>query len=98
MVKKKVLSVCGTGGVTSGVISKKVKEIAEKNKIDVDITNSNALGVQAQLKSQKYDLIVSSTRIKPPDNNVPIVNCMSFLIGENEEETIQKILEVLTKE
>ncbi len=98
MKNKKVLSVCGTGGVTSSVVTRRVKEIAEENNIEVDITNSNAFSIKSHLDSEKYDLIVSATRVKSPDENVPVVNCMSFLIGENEEETIKKILDVLLKD
>ncbi len=97
MVKKKILSVCGTGGVTSSVITRRVREIAEKNNIEVDITNTNAFGIKSHLEAQKFDLIVSSTRVKSPDENIPVVNCMAFLVGDNEEEVIRKILEVLSK-
>ncbi|REG10501.1 PTS sugar transporter subunit IIB [Pelolinea submarina] len=98
MAKKRVLSVCGTGGVTSSVITRRVKEIAEENAIDVEITNSNAFSIKSHLDSEKYDLIVSSSRVKSPDENIPVINCMSFLTGVNEEATIGKILEVLKQD
>ena len=97
MEKKKVLSICGTGGVTSSVITQKVEQIAKDNGIEVDVTNARALDLQGQLSTHKFDLIVTSTRIKPPNDEVPVVNCMAFLTGVNEETAIKKILEVLKK-
>lgn len=97
MTKKKILSVCGTGGVTSGVIAKRVNEIANSEGIEVDIVNSNVFGMKSQLATHKFDLIITSTRIKEVSEGVPVINCMAFLIGQNEESVIEKILEVLKK-
>ena len=96
MVKKRVLSVCGTGGVTSSVIASKVGELAKKNGIDIELTSSQVKGVNTVLSSGKFDLIVTSTRFTAPDDT-PVVNCMSYLTGINEEATDQKIVDVLTK-
>ncbi len=98
MTKKRILSVCGTGGVTSSVVTRRVKEVAEKNSIDIEIINSNAFSIKSHLDAQKFDLIVSSTKIKSPDENIPVVNCMAFLTGINEEVTIKKILNVLNQD
>jgi len=48
------------------------------------------------LSSGKFDLIVTSTRFTAPDDT-PVVNCMSYLTGINEEATDQKIVDALTK-
>lgn len=98
MAKKYILSVCGTGGVTSSMITQKVQELAAQHKIEVDVTNSNAFSVKSKLESRKYDLIITSTRIKSPDDSVPVVNCMAFLTGVNEDATAEKILSILREE
>ncbi len=96
MVKKRVLSVCGTGGVTSSVIASKVKEIAAKNGIDIELLSSQVKDVNMMLGSDNIDLIVTSTRISV-SKDVPVVNCMAYLTGINEEGTDQKILDILKK-
>jgi len=98
MTKKYILSVCGTGGVTSSMITQKVQELAAQHKIDVDITNTNVFSVQSKLESRKYDLIITSTRMESPNDSVPLVNCMAFLTGVNEAATFEKILSILRKE
>lgn len=98
MEKKYILSVCGTGGVTSGVITQKVQELLKANNIDADFTNTNAFSVHSRMENQKYDLIITSTRMKSPDESIPLVNCVAFLTGVNEEAVKQKILEILQTE
>lgn len=97
-MKKKILSVCGTGGVTSGVITKRVYEIAEANGIEVDIINSNAFDMKSQLDSHNFDMIITSTRLKKSSQEIPVVDCMAFLIGVNEEAAEKKILDILKNE
>ncbi len=98
MAKKFILSVCGTGGVTSSVITQKVNALAAEHGIDVDITNANAFAMQSKLDARKYDLIITSTRLKSPDENIPMINCMAYLTGVGEEAVSQKVLEVLQKD
>jgi PTS system galactitol-specific IIB component len=93
MAKKYVLSVCGTGGVTSGVVADKIREICRKAGIDVEVQTGKALEVQSRISTSHYDLIASATRVK--ETTVPVVNCMAFLSGVGEEELSQKIVEML---
>jgi galactitol PTS system EIIB component len=93
MEKKFVLSVCGTGGVTSGVVAEKIRDICARNKINVEVQTAKALEVQSRIESSHYDLIASATRVK--ETTVPVVNCMAFLSGVREEELEQKIIDML---
>jgi len=98
MAKKYILSVCGTGGVTSSVITQKVNALAAEHGIEVDITNARAFSLQSKLEAKKYDLIITSTRLKAPDEDIPLINCMAYLTGVGEAAVSQKILEVLQKD
>jgi PTS system galactitol-specific IIB component len=95
MAKKRVLAVCGTGGVTSSVMADKVREIAKANGVEVEIVNAKVFEVKAQLASGEFDLIVAATRVSNP-GDVPVVNAMSFLTGVGEEKTVAEIGEMLT--
>ena len=93
MAKKHILTVCGTGGVTSSVIADKISEICKKHGIDAEITTAKALEMQTKMESQRYDLIASATRVK--ETTVPVMNCMAFLSGVGEEALEAKIVEAL---
>jgi galactitol PTS system EIIB component len=93
MQKKFVLSVCGTGGVTSGVVADKIREICKQHNINVEIHTAKALEVQSRIESSHYDLIASATRVK--ETSVPVINCMAFLSGVGEERVENKIIELL---
>lgn len=93
MAKKYVLSVCGTGGVTSGVVAEKIRDICKRHGIDVEVQTAKALEVQSRIESSHYDLIASATRVK--ETTVPVVNCMSFLSGVGEDELEKKIVSML---
>ena len=95
MAKKYVLSVCGTGGVTSGVVADKIREICSRHGIEVEVQTAKALEVQSRIESIHYDMIASATRVK--ETTVPVVNCMSFLSGVGEEALEQKIVDMLSK-
>jgi PTS system galactitol-specific IIB component len=97
MTKKRILAVCGTGGVTSSVMADKVRVIARASGVDVEVVNAKAFEVKSQLEGSRFDLIVAATRIKDP-GDVPVVNVMSFLTGVGEEETTAQITELLTKD
>ena len=93
MAKKYVLSVCGTGGVTSGVVADKIREICKRQGIDVEVQTAKALEVQSHIETAHYDLIASATRVK--QTTVPVVNCMAFLSGVGEDEVEKNIVELL---
>ena len=93
MQKKFVLSVCGTGGVTSGVLADKIREICKNHRIDVEVQTAKALEVQSRIDASHYDMIASATRVK--ETTVPVINCMAFLSGVGEDRLEEKIVEML---
>ena len=92
-MKKRVLSICGTGGVTSSVIASKMREIAQKHNIDVEIANCKVFEVKSKVQTWKPNLIIASTRV--PDVGVPVVKGFAFLSGIGEEEAEAQILDIL---
>ena len=97
MAKKRILAVCGTGGVTSSVMASKVREIAQEAGVEVEVVNAKVFEVRSQLSGGKFDIIVAATRVTDP-GDVPVVNVMSFLTGVGEEKTVTEIVELLKKE
>lgn len=94
MAKKRVMAVCGTGGVTSSVMAAKVREIATAIGVDLEVVNAKVFEVRSQLAGGHFDLIVAATRVSDP-GDVPVVNVMSFLTGVGEEKSVAEITKIL---
>ena len=91
--KKIILTVCGTGGVTSSVAATKVKELLMENNIEAEIHSCKVIEVESYIESLHPDLIVSTTPLSIKE--VPVVIAMSFLTGIGIDETKKEILNKL---
>lgn len=98
--KINVLTVCGSGTVSSSILASKVKEVLEKLGIYV-----NVVGVQPQMVKSyddrgEVDLVVSSSPI-PDTISVPVIKGIPLLTGIGEDECVEEIIrtakEVLEK-
>lgn len=94
MAKVNVLSVCGSGTVTSSMLSAKIREHLAQHGYDVSAVETNPGGVETALGSGKFDFIAYTCPIKDV-YEVPIVSAMGFLTGFGEEEFIEEVLKVL---
>jgi PTS system galactitol-specific IIB component len=94
--KKVILTVCGTGGVTSSVTSTKVRELLEKNKISAEVHSCKVIEVDSFIDSLHPDLIITSSPL--PHKNVPVILGLSFLTGIGVDETEKEILSKLREE
>jgi galactitol PTS system EIIB component len=94
MAKKNVLAVCGAGIATSSVMMLKVKELAESRKLDVAITKCQVGEYESKVKSQHFDLIISTTRVS--DLGSPVLDGKPFLTGAGIENLERKIVTILS--
>lgn len=95
MMKKRVVIACGAGLATSTMILEKVKEILDEAGIDYSLSQSQIYELDSY--DGRADLFVTSMKIDETKYKTPIVVGTPFLIGMNEEEAKQKILEILSK-
>ena len=94
MAKINVLSVCGSGTVTSSMLSAKIKEHLGQLGFNVNATEVNPGGIETALGSGSFDFIAYTCPIKDV-YGVPIVSAMGFLTGFGEEEFIEEVLTIL---
>jgi PTS system galactitol-specific IIB component len=92
----RILSVCGSGTVSSAMLSAKLMDILEENGYDMNATEVSPGGVEMAMQAGKYDLIAYTSPVEG-DYNVPILNATGFLVGINEDEFIEVLLEVVGK-
>ncbi|WP_159566098.1 PTS sugar transporter subunit IIB [Budvicia diplopodorum] len=86
-----VISVCGSGTVTSSMVAEKVKDILEVNGYKAKTVEVNPAGVEGQLSSGKWDIIVHTSPLKDK-YNIPTINAVGLLIGTDEDGFIEKLL------
>ena len=91
MERKRIYVCCGSGIATSTVISKKVKEAVEANKIPYTLEQCTV----QQISSKVATLNVSSAQIPTDVKGVPVVMGRAFLTGIKKQETIDQIISIL---
>lgn len=92
----KILSVCGSGTVSSAMLSSKLTDVLEENGYDINATEVSPGGVEGAMQSGNYDLIVYTSPVDG-DYDVPIINATGFLVGINEDEFIEEFMNEVKK-
>lgn len=89
---KKILFVCGTGGITSAVAENKVVEACSEAGLDVMTRRCTPSVVESNLDG--IDLIVSTTYL---DGNytVEVVNALSLITGIGTDAVLNEIISKL---
>lgn len=97
MRKIKILSVCGSGTVSSALVSRKLHEILEEeNGYSIETIEVNPSGVASEMLSGNYDLIIYTSPVYG-EYDIPKINGTSFMTGIGEEELIERLLEEIKK-
>lgn len=94
--KAKVLTVCGSGIVTSSMIANKISEMLEEEGYDVTAMESNPSELETYLLRDKYDFIAYASPIDESClNGTPAIPAIGLLTGRGEDEFKEKALEIL---
>ena len=89
-----VLTVCGSGVVSSSMVSMKLKETLEEHGYKIKALEVSPGGVAAAISQEKIDFIAYTSPIHG-DVTVPAINAVGFLTGFGEEEFVEKALAVI---
>ncbi|HWR31128.1 MAG TPA: PTS fructose transporter subunit IIB [Negativicutes bacterium] len=92
----KVLSVCGSGTVSSAMLSSKLEDVLAEHGYDMESTEIAPGGLAMALGNGGYDLIAYTS---PVDDSygIPVLNATGFLVGINEQEFVEELLMVVSK-
>lgn len=90
----KILSVCGSGTVSSAMLSSKLEDALEENGYSMEATEVAPGGVPLATQASHYDLIAYTSPVEG-EYGIPVLNATQFLVGINEEEFIDKLLEIV---
>ncbi|MHC5375652.1 PTS sugar transporter subunit IIB [Enterococcus sp. LJL120] len=89
-----IISVCGSGTVTSSMIANKVRDLLDDNGISAKTVEASPGGVDSLISSSNYDLIVHTSPLIS-EYDIPTINAVGFLTGMGEDEFIEELLETI---
>ena len=92
MKQVNILSVCGSGTVTSSMVAGKLKEKLKENNIIA--TTTEALNLA---KSGRFDLIVHTSPLPDGDYGLPTINAFACLTGIGEADFFDEVINTINK-
>lgn len=92
----RIITVCGSGTVSSSMIAEKLKDTLGDQGYKVETAEVNPGGIDFAVQGGKYDLIAYTSPIQG-DYGIPAINAVGFLTGFDEESFIEQVLEVIEK-
>lgn len=91
----KVLSICGSGTVTSTMVAEKVKEEMESRGIKITTNTGKPTEALSLAQSGDYDLVVHTSPLPGGDYGIPKISSISCLTGIGEEEFFDEVEKTL---
>ena len=96
MTKIKVLSVCGSGTVSSAMVGERIIELLGEHGYEVEIDEVNPGMVSGAVMNGDIDLVAFTSPIDPDDaKGIPQVNSVGLLTGLDEETFLEEALAAL---
>ncbi|MFM2490002.1 hypothetical protein ABW365_20575 [Enterococcus avium] len=96
MTEIKILSVCGSGTVSSAMVGERIVELLEEHGYEVEIQEVNPGMVKGAVANNDIDLIAFTSPIDPADaEGIPQINSVGLLTGLDEETFLNAALAAL---
>lgn len=95
MKTMKVLSVCGSGTVTSSMVAGNLKEMLEEKGIMASTTESRPTEALQLAQGGNFDFIIYTSPLPAGDYGIPVINATGLLTGFGEEEFFKEVMEVI---
>jgi PTS system galactitol-specific IIB component len=92
--KIKILSICGSGVVTSSMLAGKMKEMFREKGYDVSTVEANPSEVEGYVMREEFDFIAYSSPIGD-SFGVPALNAIGLITGLGEDEFVEDALKIL---
>lgn len=89
----KVIIACGSGAVTSTMCAGVVKDLAEENKIPVEVTTCSIMELEPQIKN--YDVKFTTMAYKFAEEEKYTLNIFPLITGINATACKENIAEIL---
>lgn len=96
MNKIKVLTICGSGVVTSSMIAHKIKELLHEHGYDVTAVEANPSELESYVMREKYQFIAYASPIHD-SFGIPSISGMGLVTGLGDDEFVEKALAILAQ-
>lgn len=90
-----ILCVCGSGTATSAMLAAKLRDVLDEHGYMGDTDETNPPGVASMMLARNWDLIAYTSPIEE-EYDIPMLNATGFLVGINEDEFIEQLMETLS--
>lgn len=97
MKRFNVLSVCGSGTVTSSMIAEKLKDALQERGIIITATEAKPTEAMNFAQSGGFDFITNTSPLPAGDYGIPVINAVGFLTGFGEDEFLEEVMAVIEK-
>lgn len=97
MKQVNILSVCGSGTVTSSMVAGKLKEKLKENDIIATTTEARPTEALNLAKSGRFDLIVHTSPLPDGDYGLPTINAFACLTGIGEADFFDEVISTINK-
>lgn len=92
-----ILSVCGSGTVTSTMVASKLKDYLHEKGIAITTTEARPTEAPQLANSGRFQLIVFTSPLPPAKYGIPQINAMSCLTGVDEENFFDEVEKAIAK-
>ena len=94
----KILTVCGSGIVTSSMIANTITEMLEDEGYEVEAMESNPTEMPNYLMRSNYDFVAYASPIDEDDlNGTPALSAIGLITGQGVDEFKEQVLDILKK-
>lgn len=90
-----ILSVCGSGTVTSSMVAAKLKEKLGEKGYSVTTTEARPTEALNLAQSGRFDILTHTSPLKEGDYGIPKINAFACVTGIGEDEFINQVVEAL---
>lgn len=95
--KVRVLSVCGSGVVTSHMVANKIVDLLSERGYDVDTDECNPSELDGYLMRGQYNFIAYSSPIGP-HGDVPAFSAIGLITGMGDDEFVEEAIACLEEQ
>lgn len=95
MAQAKILSVCGSGTITSSMVSNKLRENLKERGYDVTCTESKPTDALSTAQMGNFDVIVHTSTLPAGDYPCPTISSFPCITGMGEQEFFDQVAATL---
>lgn len=90
-----ILSVCGSGTVTSSMVAAKLKEKLGDKGYSVTTTEARPTEALNLAQSGRFDVLTHTSPLPSGDYGIPTINAFACITGIGEDQFIEQVVEAI---